>query len=80
MVSGLADENGFYEYKRLILAELERLDESIKSLSAEQKNMTANMAGMRADVRELQTKASLWGGLSGVLTALSAIFLSKLKN
>lgn len=70
---------GWDEYRRLILSELERLDESVKEsrkseLEAIQK-LLMDITKLREDVVTLKVKAGVWGILGGVITTLGAILL-----
>ena len=65
------EEDGFTEYRRLILGELQRLNTSI--LTIEQKIDTLRdkeLSDLRIDVAMLKAKASIMGGAAGALVAL----------
>jgi len=55
--------NGNYswiEYRRLVLSELGDLKSSVVKIEGEQ-------VKIKLDIRGLQTKATIWGGISGLL-------------
>lgn len=61
------------EWSRHVLAELARLSEQSKVLQA-------SVQAMREDVAGLKVKASVWGGIAGVITALSVLILQWVKG
>lgn len=76
-------ENGFEEYKRLILADLKRLEVKIEGLDtrllkididlSELKRLAKvedNVAELQVGMAKLQVKASMWGGLAGLIPVL----------
>ena len=65
--------NGWSEYQKLVLKELDRLSDEIKYLKEEQMNT-------RLEVQSLKIKAGLWGGFSGVLAAIGIMLMSLLKK
>lgn len=56
-----------------MLAELSRLSDQSKSLQC-------SVQAMREDVAGLKVKASIWGGIAGIITALSVIILQWVKG
>lgn len=61
----MADED-WNEYRRLVLAELERLTERIDGLSSQ-------ISTMQAAIAVLQFRAGLWGALAGAIPGAIAI-------
>tara|TARA_Y100000296_G_C5059622_1_gene199088 strand:+ start:225 stop:440 length:216 start_codon:yes stop_codon:yes gene_type:complete len=64
-------ENGWDEWSKHVLAELERQNDNIEKLFS----ITSQC---RIEIAQLQVKSSVWGGLAGAVTALATIFMSKL--
>ena len=66
----LPDEGGnnWAEYQHLVLAELERLDESINKLNDK-------MSTMSEEIQVLKFKAGLWGALAGMVPVLISLGL-----
>lgn len=75
------DERSWSEYRRLILAELERIDRGMISLNTKMEvsmdSRDASITTMRVEIAMLKVKASMWGGLSGTLGAAIAFLLLK---
>jgi len=73
------NSDGWNEYRRLILSELERLDdsqkESAKIIKEALDQLTVKVNKVREDVVALQVKAGVWGILGGVLTTLGALLM-----
>jgi hypothetical protein len=66
------DGGGWDEYRRLILAALERLEAAIKELDAK-------MDLAHTDITMLKVKASLWGaGAGAIASALISALVSRL--
>jgi hypothetical protein len=65
MVPSSNDSNGWIEYKRLVMDKLEHLEKA-------QIKHSEILASIRTDIVTLKTKASIWGGVTGVL--VSGIF------
>ena len=60
------DRNGNYswvEYRRLVLSEISTLKADVKSIRDDQ-------VKIKLDIRELRTKATLWGGVAGFVVGL----------
>tara|TARA_R110002094_G_scaffold104568_1_gene103886 strand:+ start:753 stop:992 length:240 start_codon:yes stop_codon:yes gene_type:complete len=73
------DHDGWDEYRRLILSELERLDEAVKdsnkSDAAALNKLLLDVIKLREEVVALKVKAGVWGILGGVITTIGAILL-----
>jgi hypothetical protein len=61
-------EAGWAEYRRLILAELERMGRDIKAI---QQTMTdvriKDLSDLKTDIALLKLQAAMWGGLGGTV-------------
>ena len=60
------DGNGNYswvEYRRLVLSEISTLKTDVKSIRNDQ-------IKIKLDIRELRTKATVWGGIAGFVVGL----------
>lgn len=62
-------DNGWNEYQRLVLAELQRLDTTVKQ-------MQADVSEIRLAVVVLRTRAVTWGALGGLVTWGVALLLT----
>lgn len=76
------DERSWGEYRRLILAELERIDRGMALLNTKMEvamdTRDISMTTMKVEIAMLKVKASIWGGLSGTLGAAIAFLLLQL--
>jgi hypothetical protein len=70
-------QNGWNEYQRLVLAELERhntrletIDEKISAVRVDLVKLQVELA---AEIATLKVKSGLWGALAGILTVLIAL-------
>ena len=66
-----AETNGWVEYKRLVLQQLETLTEEVKDLRDE-------VGRLRVDVGQLKVQAASWGALAGIVAGLLMRFAFKL--
>lgn len=64
--------NGWTEWSKHVLKELERLNEEINKI-----NQRVN--DLEVEVAKLQVKASIWGGVAGFITTLIALVIQYLK-
>jgi hypothetical protein len=66
---------GWGEYKRLILQELERLSKEVALLNIKLDNFRSDeIAGIKVEVAMLKVKAGVWGAICGAIpAALAAI-------
>ena len=76
------DGNGWDEYRKLVLAELRRIDEGFQH---ERRNRTMTekvtwerIARLEVAIAALKIKAGIWGLAGGLIPALTAIILSRL--
>lgn len=73
------EHDSWNEYRRLILSELERLDQSMKhsdqSDTASINKLLLDVIKLREEVVALKVKAGIWGILGGVITTIGAILL-----
>jgi hypothetical protein len=71
------DEGSWVEYKKLILAELERLSAGIASLNAKIDLMRSDdIAQIKAEVAVLKFKSGLWGAAFGAIpSAIAVIYI-----
>jgi hypothetical protein len=67
----LAETNGWVEYKRLVLQQLETLTNEVKQLRDE-------VSKLRVDVGQLRVQASAFGALAGLLMGVLMHFAFKL--
>lgn len=62
-------DNGWAEYQKLVLAELERLDKGMQQLQSD-------VTEIRLGLTVLRTSAVTWGALGGLLMAGLSLLLS----
>jgi hypothetical protein len=62
----VSEPNGWQEWSKYVLRELERL-------SAEQTSMRRELEAIRVDLATLKTKAGVWGAASGAVPAAIAL-------
>ena len=73
--------NGWETWSRHVLAELGRLDASVRDLRAtELAHLQRDMRQVLVDVTVLKTKAAVWGGLAGAVFSLAVAALVRLLN
>ena len=67
------DNNGWSEYRRLILSDLEDLNTTLKDhTKADSENftlLTKLINEVKLDINSLKTKASIWGAVTGVVSS-----------
>lgn len=61
------------EWSKFVLKELERLNNVTESLKVE-------INEIKVDVAKLQVKASIWGGVTGLITTLIALSMYIIKG
>tara|TARA_R110002110_G_scaffold68472_1_gene185350 strand:+ start:110 stop:316 length:207 start_codon:yes stop_codon:yes gene_type:complete len=64
-------DNGWNEYQKLVLAELQRLDTNVTELRDE-------VSELRVSVEVLRQKAVTWGALGGFIVWLTTVAASSL--
>lgn len=62
------DDDGWDTYKRLVLAELERVNERLEALLEDQIQMRESIAG-------LKVKSGIWGAVGGALPAIVTLIV-----
>jgi hypothetical protein len=65
-----ADTNGWMEYKRLVLQQLEDLTTEVKSLRDE-------VTRLRVDVGQLKVQSAAWGAIAAMLVSSIVGFVFK---
>jgi hypothetical protein len=64
--------NGWLEYQKLVLSELERLDQDIKGLRKE-------IAELHDDTLQLKLKAGIWGAVGAAIPVTMLLAIQFLK-
>lgn len=72
MSSQRENPNGWGEWSKHVLKELERLNKEINKIDQ-------RVSNLEVEVAKLQVKASIWGGVTGLVTTLIALVLQYLK-
>lgn len=67
------DGNGWTQYQRLVLSELERLGEG-------QDKIEAQLAKVEVRIAILQVKSGIWGFLGGAMTVVIMILVEFIKK
>ncbi len=67
----MTDDNGFREYKRLILDKIEGLDDSYGELHTKLDRISEDVAALKA-------RAGVWGGIAGLIGSALLVFLKDL--
>jgi hypothetical protein len=62
----MSNTNGWNEYQRLVISELQRLDKSVQSTRSE-------LSELRVAVEVLRTRAVTWGALGGFVVGLATV-------
>lgn len=61
---------GWSEYEKLVLSELERLDRGQENLNQKVDTIRAtDLAAIQAEIKLLKLKSTLWGGVAGGIPA-----------
>jgi hypothetical protein len=77
-LSGLfgQSEDGWREYRRLILAELERINKSIIEINKKMEQFRADeISQIKVAIAMLQVKSGVWGAAAGLAVAIGAALL-----
>jgi len=73
-------EGDWGEYRRLILAELTRLNDGISEVKAQIAVLRSDdISEMKAEIAVLKFKAGVWGLLGGLIPAVVAIVYASVK-
>jgi hypothetical protein len=66
-------ERSWFEYKRLVLAELTRIDKGVLALNEKMEKamdtQDINISKMRVEIAMLKVQASIWGAGSGIIVS-----------
>ena len=75
------NQNGWHEYKNLVLRELERLTQEIRHelniFKQEFAGIFDRLIEVEKEVAQLKVKCGIWGLVGGLIPALTALILSK---
>ena len=78
------DERSWPEYRRLVIAELARIDKGMTDLNEKLERALdqrdQSITDIKVEVAMLKVKASIWGGLSGLVVAVGAVLLKLLQH
>ena len=73
------ENNNWESWSNYVLKELERSNSNYEKLASEvaliNKNMATDNLKNNVAISKLEIRASIWGGLSGVITVLAIILL-----
>ena len=80
----ISPQNGWSEYRRLVLSELERLHKGQLELRNEiaqlRRDTATELAKVRSDIAMLKIKSGVWGAAAGLIPAIIAILLTLMKG
>lgn len=68
----MSDQNGFVEYKKLLLHELDKHSQCLEGIERA-------IQQLRVDVEGLKIKASIWGLLGGLLPGIGILLVLVIK-
>ena len=75
------EDGGWDEYRRLVVDTLERLERNVErarnEIHDEAGKLRAEISTLKSDVVMLKVKASVWGALGGLMTAIAAVLIAK---
>lgn len=76
--------NGWTQYQKLVLAELERNAEGIKELNEKKderlREMNAQFGEIKIQIAMLKVKAGIWGLMAGMIPVIIALAIQVLKK
>lgn len=76
--------NGWTQYQKLVLAELERNAEGIKELNEKKderlKEMNIQFGEIKIQIAMLKVKAGIWGLMAGMVPVVIALAIESLKK
>jgi hypothetical protein len=67
------NENGWHEWKNHVLLELQRISETLLT-------MTQKVVGIETDLAALKIKAGIWGAISGLIPVVLFIIYEMIKK
>jgi hypothetical protein len=74
-------EGDWGEYRRLILAELQRLSDGISEVKGQISVLnTADIADIKAEIAVLKFKAGVWGLIAGAIPGAIALIYAAVKT
>lgn len=74
-------DGDFGEYRRLILAELQRLSDGISEVKGQVSALhSLELAGIKAEIAVLKFKSGLWGFAAGAIPGAIALIYSMIKH
>ena len=72
----MPNDNGWSEYEKLVLAELERLDKGAERLDRKVDTIREHdLANIKSEIKLLKYKSTLWGGIAGGIPALILVLI-----
>lgn len=78
----MSDGNGWDEYRKLVMTEIQRLADEIRQERADaresQRRFVSQLTGVERELAVLKVKCGIWGLMGGLIPAVSALVMSKL--
>ncbi len=75
------DNNGWSEHQKLVLYELERLDKGVEELDKKIDIIREkDLANIKSEIKLLQYKSTLWGGIAGGIPVLILVLIKVFGN
>lgn len=73
------EQESWYEWRRHLLAELERQAKAINDVNSKIDNyMGSDMSKMKVDIAMLQVKSGMWGAVAAIVVVIGTILAGKL--
>ncbi|QDP57840.1 MAG: hypothetical protein Unbinned2819contig1000_23 [Prokaryotic dsDNA virus sp.] len=77
----MADGNGWDEYRKLVLTEIQRLADEIRHERSNAERVQAHMLNRLTEVDKeiamLKVRCGMWGVMGGLIPALAALLMTK---
>jgi len=77
----VADGNGWDEYRKLVLTEIQRLADEIRHERSNAERVQAHMLNRLTEVDKeiamLKVRCGMWGVMGGLIPALAALLMTK---
>ena len=79
----MADGNGWDEYRKLVMTEINRLTQEIRhernNARTVQQYMIDRMTQVEKEIAMLKVRCGIWGLMGGLIPAVSALDISSIK-
>ena len=69
----MTEPNGWTEYRKLVLKELEDLCNDIKDIRTDMATIAKDQVTIKEEISALKVKSGIWGAISGAVVVLITI-------